>query len=161
MTGTLHAEYLTYAGAAAKGTITIGTNTADQQLRNPSGDVVYSGPRKYRLVSGEVTIVLPATDDPDFAETDWQYWARIELDGAPPALRWFELPDTTTVELADIAGELSPGDPLTHPVSEADVVALIDAAIAAAGGGAVSITRDDFAALDPIDPGTLYIVTES
>jgi parallel beta-helix repeat protein len=123
MTGTVTAEYLTYAGAPAKGTVTFGTNTTDQQLRDPDGNVVYTGPRKYRLVAGALEVDLPGTDDVAFAETGWQYWARIELDGAPPALRWFELPDGDTVDLADIAGELAPGDPLTHPLSYADVVA--------------------------------------
>jgi hypothetical protein len=133
MTGTVTAEYLTYAGAPAKGTVTFGTNTTDQQLRDPDGNVVYTGPRKYRLVAGALEVDLPGTDDVAFAETGWQYWARIELDGAPPALRWFELPDGDTVDLADIAGELSPGDPLTHPVAQADLDAALGASTVLAG----------------------------
>lgn len=120
MTGTFTAtlEGLTH------GTIEFSTNTTDGVLRDPAGNVLWIGPKTVRIVNGEVSVQLPATDDTAYAETGWQWRAKVTVDGKSSSfLRWFELPDGTTKDLADIAGELRPGDPLTHPAAYADVVA--------------------------------------
>lgn len=120
MTGTVTA---TFEGIT-HGTVTFKTNTADGVLRDPSGNVLWVGPKKVRIVGGGLEVELPATDDAAYAETDWQWCAVIQPAGrTAPFLRWFELPDGDTVDLSSIAGELAPGDPLTHPIAYADVVA--------------------------------------
>jgi hypothetical protein len=120
MTGTVTA---TFEGLT-RGTVEFRTNTTDGVLRDPTGNVLWSGPKKVRIVDGAISVVLPATDDTAYAETEWQWCASVKLDGKSSSfLRWFELPDAGTVDLADIAGELAPGDPLTHPVAYADVLA--------------------------------------
>lgn len=125
-----------------RGTVTFRTNTADGVLRDPGGNVLWVGPYRVRIVDGAIDVTLPATDDTAYAETEWQWCAEVVIDGRSSGfLRWFELPDGGAVDLSSIAGELAPGDPLTHPITYADVVADIedpDSVI----GGAVAVAAE-------------------
>lgn len=137
-----------------KGIVEFRTNTADGVLRDPSGNVLWAGPKKVRLVSGELSVVLPATDDTAYAETDWQWCASIKLDGRTSSfLRWFELPEGTTVELASIAGELAPGDPLTHPVAFADVTAALPTVVVPRSLVGTDVTTEVQALIDSFGGG--------
>lgn len=151
MTGTVTA---TFEGLT-KGTVEFRTNTTDGVLRDPTGNVLWTGPKKVRIVAGAIEVDLPATDDAAYAETDWQWCASVKLDGRSSYLRWFELPDGTTVDLSSIAGELAPGDPLTHPIAYADVVADIqdpESVIGEALATAVEVQTLAVTPRTPVDP---------
>lgn len=128
MTGTVTG---TFEGIT-RGTVEFTTNTADGVLRDPAGNVLWVGPKKVRIVDGEFSVVLPATDDTAYAQTGWQWRAKVKPDGRSAFVRWFELPDASTVDLADIAGELPLRDPLTHLTILTDHIEAAEAAQAAA-----------------------------
>lgn len=105
-TGTVHGKYQKLNAAAASGKLLITVNTDDQQVRDPVGNVVFSGPVVVVPVDGEITLTLPATDDATLSPTGFTYTAVEQLDHVDRddyRMVEFEVPTGVTVELADLA----------------------------------------------------------
>lgn len=107
-TGILHSENKLLNGVAAKGDLLLTVNTTDQQIRDPAGNVVFSGPLVVQYVAGEATLTLPASDDATLSPTGFTYTATERLSHVAKAdyrSASFQVLAGSTVELADVASD--------------------------------------------------------
>lgn len=107
MSGILHAHHKKPNGAAADGELVITVNTEKQVIRDPVGNVVFQGPLVLKLVAGEATITLPASDDATLSPTGFTFTATEQLKHVAKAnyrVVDFQVATGQTLHTADLAG---------------------------------------------------------
>ena len=170
-TGTLHVHCEQLNGAAALGSVKITVNTSDQQVRDPAGNIVFSGPITVGLVAGEATMTLPATDDATLSPTNFTYTLEEQLKHVARddyRRASFQLVTGGTVHSADIASdEEIAEDPsyganlnsLTTRVEALEEGAVTDAITSTDVHSIAVLTAAEYADIDPGETGVLYVVT--
>lgn len=105
---TLHASCKKLSGVAAEGDLLIEVNTTDGQVRDPVGNVVFSGPTVVKLVAGEATITLPASNDATLSPTGFTYTVTEVLKHVSKGdyrSATFTVASGSSVHLADMASD--------------------------------------------------------
>ncbi len=132
----LHGEILApVTGIPAVGTVTF---KIVQDLRDTTDNIIYS-PQTFTATldaSGEFTITLPVTDDPDITPLDWTYWVYVDTDVWNSGVFWMALPSALgpVAEFADIIPILSddctPDGTACAPISVMGQVAALEDEVA-------------------------------
>lgn len=98
-TVTVFGESVTITGRPAKGTI-IFTPSFDSPLRPTAGGVyVVPDTIKVHLNSGEFSVQIPATDDPDFLPGGWAWKVIVDIDEWKPEPFYMEAPRGPAIDL--------------------------------------------------------------
>lgn len=148
MTATLHGSYKQLNGQPAEGHLLVEVDTDDQAVRDATGNVVWSGPLRVKLVAGVVSIAVPGTDVVTYSPTGFTYTVTEELDHVATEDRRtvsFAAPDGTTVELADVPSESESSTPDYAAALRAVWEALddLEAATGVSDHGALTGLSDD------------------